>query len=137
MAEMTGDAAQGRRQGAPRAAETIFAINRAGEHGLQMAAFGKSVRREAQDFTRAWHKTLILSEKAMDDVAKGLVNTPTQQRFMAAQHELLGKYEGFSPALRAVIQGPAPFLPWALNAARFVFWTMPAHRSLQTALLSV
>jgi hypothetical protein len=34
-----------------------------------------------------------------------------------------------------VIQGPAPFLPWALNAARFVFWTMPAHRSAQTALL--
>ncbi len=28
-----------------------------------------------------------------------------------------------------------PFLPWALNAARFVLWTMPAHRSIQTALL--
>jgi hypothetical protein len=113
----------------------IFAINRAGEHGLQKAAFGKSARREAQDFTRAWHKTLVLSEKAMADVAKGLTNTATQQRFMESQHELLGKYEGFSPGLRAAIQGPAPFLPWSLNAARFVFWTMPAHRSLQTALL--
>jgi hypothetical protein len=41
------------------------------------------------------------------------------------QHELLGKYEGFRPTTRALIQGPMPFLPWALNAARFVYWTMP------------
>jgi hypothetical protein len=135
-AEITGMLLKGGGKALLAPLKLIFAINRAGEHGLQMAAFGKSVRREAQDFTRAWHKTLILSEKAMADVAKGLVNTATQQRFMAAQHELLGQYEGFSPALRAVIQGPAPFLPWALNAARFAFWTMPAHRSLQTALLT-
>lgn len=54
---------------------------------------------------------------------------------MRAQHELLGKYEGFGPTLRAWIQGPMPFLPWALNAARFVYWTMPAHHTVLTSVL--
>jgi hypothetical protein len=136
MAEMTGMLLKG---GGKALLAPLKADLRDQPRRRARAADGR-VRQErpprGADFTRAWHKTLILSEKAMDDVAKGLVNTPTQQRFMAAQHELLGQYEGFSPALRAVIQGPAPFLPWALNAARFVFWTMPAHRSLQTALLT-
>jgi hypothetical protein len=28
-----------------------------------------------------------------------------------------------------------PFLPWSLNAARFVYWTMPAHHTIVTSLL--
>jgi hypothetical protein len=55
-------------------------------------------------------------------------------RFMRAQHELLGKYEGFRRGC-ADDQGVAPFLPWALNAARFVYWTMPAHHSALTSVL--
>lgn len=55
---------------------------------------------------------------------------------MRAQHELLGKYEGFSPAVRRLVQTVAPFLPWSLSAARFTFWTMPAHHSLLTSLLT-
>jgi hypothetical protein len=56
----------------------------------------------------------------------------TQERFMRAQHELLGKYEGYSPTMRRLIQTVAPFLPWALSAARFVFWTMPVHHTILT-----
>lgn len=54
---------------------------------------------------------------------------------MRAQWELLGKYQGYGPLMRQVMQGPAPFIPWALSAARFVYWTMPAHRSALTSLL--
>jgi hypothetical protein len=135
LAQVTGMLLKGGGKGLMAPLHAIFAVNRAGEAGLQRAAFGKAVRRDAEEFTRSWAKTLNLGQKALDDVAKGLTNTATQHRFMDAQHELLGKYEGFSPTLRGIIQGPAPFLPWALNAARFVFWTMPAHRSAQTALL--
>lgn len=115
--------------------ETIFHLNRAGESVLQRAAFGKSARRDIQELTGSWTQTIRLGQQAADEAARGLVNTATQERFMRAQHELLGKYEGFNPTLRAVVQGVAPFIPWALNAARFVLWTMPAHRSAQTALL--
>jgi hypothetical protein len=116
--------------------DLIFAINRAGESGLlQRAAFGKKVRHDIQEFTGKWTQTVRLGQQALEDVGKGLVNTPAQQRYLEYAHELLGKYEGFSPTMRAIIQGPAPFLPWMLNTARFVYWTMPAHRSAQTALL--
>jgi hypothetical protein len=37
--------------------------------------------------------------------------------------------------MRALTQTIMPFIPWMLNAARFVFWTMPAHHTVKTALL--
>jgi hypothetical protein len=97
LAQVTGMLLKGGGKVLMAPIHAIFAINRAGEAGLQRAAFGKAVRRDAEEFTRSWAKTLNLGQKAMDDVAKGLTNTATQQRFMEAQHELLGKYEGFSP----------------------------------------
>lgn len=54
---------------------------------------------------------------------------------MRSQHEVLGKYADFPPWLRRLVQGPMPFLPWAINAARFVYWTMPAHHTALTAVL--
>jgi hypothetical protein len=105
------------------------------ERGAQHAAFGKQVRRDVADFTGSWWRSVLMGRNAVDEAARGLVNTPTQRRFMRAQHVLLGKYEGFSPWLRRLVQGVAPFLPWALNAARFVYWTMPAHHSALTSVL--
>jgi hypothetical protein len=105
------------------------------ESVAQRAALGRQVRRDVQDFTGSWGKTLRLHGEALDEAARGLTNTPTQRRFTRAMDELLGKYEGYPPWLRRIIQGPMPFLPWALNAARFIYWTMPAHRTAQTALL--
>lgn len=54
---------------------------------------------------------------------------------MRSQQDLLGKYQGYGPMMRQIMQGPAPFIPWSLSAARFVYWTMPAHRTALTALL--
>jgi hypothetical protein len=115
--------------------QAFFLLNRAIESGAQKAALGRMARREIQEFTGSWTQTVRLGDKAVREAARGLVNTPTQHRFMQAQHELLGKYEGYSPIVRGLIQGPAPFLPWALSAARFVLWTMPAHHTALTALL--
>jgi hypothetical protein len=88
-----------------------------------------------QELTGSWTKAWRLSQDAVDEAARGLVNTPTQRRWMDAQYELLGKYQGFSPTMRAATQTLLPFIPWMLNAARFTFWTMPAHNTVKTALL--
>ena len=114
----------------------FFRMNRVIESGAQRAAFGKQIRRDLQEFQGSWLQTVRLQEKAVAEAARGLVNTPTQERFMRQQHKLLGKYEGFGPVLRAWIQGPMPFLPWALNAARFVYWTMPMEHTALTAALT-
>lgn len=113
----------------------FFAINRVLERGMQMQGLGKEIRADVREMTGAWHKTIWLGEQAAREAGQGLVHTPTQQRFMEAQHVLLGKYEGFNPTLRRMIQTFAPFLPWTLAAARFVYWTMPVHHTVATAAL--
>lgn len=105
------------------------------ENPAKRAAYGHEFRADIQAVTGSWIKTITLSKEAVHDANRGLVNTPAQQRLMHAQYELLGKYGGQSPRMRAATQSIAPFLPWALNAARFVYWTMPAHNTVKTALL--
>jgi hypothetical protein len=113
----------------------FFHVNRLIETGAQRAAFGREARKSIQEFTGSWTQTVRLGDKAVQEAARGLVDTPTQRRFMREQEILLGKYAAFSPAMRWLVQGPAPFLPWALNAARFAFWTMPTRHTALTSLL--
>lgn len=113
----------------------FFAANRIIESVAQRAVLGRSVRRDMQEFHRSWIASVRLGQEAIAEASKGLVNTSTQHRFLLKQYEVLGKYEGFSPLMRRATQSVFPFLPWMLNAARFIFWTMPAHRTTQTALL--
>jgi hypothetical protein len=114
----------------------FFAVNRhAIERGALHAGTGGFIRDEIQQFTGSWLQTLRTSEKAWQEVEKGLVNTPTQHRLTDELHQLLGKYESWSPMMRAIVQGPAPFIPWMLNAVRFVYWTMPAGHSALTSVI--
>jgi hypothetical protein len=113
----------------------FFAANRLIEHQVQMAGRGHLIRHEVQEFTGSWTQALRMSDKAVQQMAKGLRNTETQQRFAAQMDEMLGKYSRWSPTTRRLIQTIFPFIPWSMAAARFVFWTMPAHHSVKTALL--
>jgi hypothetical protein len=116
-------------------ANIFFRANRIIEQGAQRAAFGRSATRDIQELSGSWITAQRLAKDAVDEAARGLVDTPAQRRFMEAQYELLGKYQGFSPTMRAFTQTIAPFLPWMLNAGRFVFWTMPAHNTVKAAFL--
>jgi hypothetical protein len=113
-----------------------FWANRQGiERWAQKASLGRSARRDMVEFFGSWQKAARFGEEAAQEAAKGLVNTPTQLRFLHEQQRLLGQYGDFSPRLRRAVQGPMPFLPWALSAARFVYWTMPVHHTILTAAL--
>jgi hypothetical protein len=70
------------------------------------------------------------------EVARGLLGTPKQVQFARAADDILGKYGRFSPSTRRAIQTFAPFLPWFLNAARFVGYALPVHHPVKTALLA-
>lgn len=116
---------------------TYFRINRqAIEQWAQRAGFGHDVRRDIQEITGSWIRAHAALGPALDDAMKGLVRTATQERFMREQHIVLGKYDGFGPRTRKLIQTIAPFLPWALAAARFVWWTMPTRHTALTAILT-
>jgi hypothetical protein len=98
-------------------------------------ALGRYVRRDIQEFTNSYAQTVKLQGKAVREAARGLYNTPAQADAARFMDETLGKYSRFGPRLRALIQTATPFLPWYLNAARFVFWTLPAKHPFKTAVL--
>jgi hypothetical protein len=107
----------------------FFHVNRVIESLAQQQAFGKSVRGDIREITGKWSQTVLLGQRAVHEASEGLVDTPTQHRFMEDQYELLGQYGGQNPTTKRLIQTVAPFLPWTLASLRFVFWTLPAHHT--------
>jgi hypothetical protein len=115
--------------------DSVFALNRLMESDAQTMALGKWAKREMQEFTGSWAKSVKAQEKAVADVAKGLLNTKNQVDAAKYIDETLGQYSRFSPTQRRIFQSVAPFAPWYLNAIRFVTWTLPAKHPVKTALL--
>jgi hypothetical protein len=98
-------------------------------------ALGRYVRRDIQEFTNSYAQTVKLQGKAVREAARGLYNTPAQPTPPASWTRRSANTRRFGPRLRALIQTATPFLPWYLNAARFVFWTLPMKHPFKTAVL--
>jgi hypothetical protein len=115
----------------------VFGLNRAMEsRGFQTAVAGKFARKQIQELTGSWGKAIRLEREALDEVARGMLNTPKQVQLARYTDEVLGKYNRFSPDTRRITQTIAPFLPWFLNAGRFVYHTLPVKHPAKTALLA-
>lgn len=114
----------------------VFRMNGWFETQSQIATLGKYARERGQEFSKSWFKATLLQEDVLQQVAKGLTGTPEQIRFARYVDETLGKYARFSPATRRIIQTIAPFLPWYLNALRFVTHTLPAKHPVLTSLIA-
>lgn len=108
------------------------AVNHGIEVQFQSAMLGKSLR----DSELMNDRFLKLSERAIDDAAKGLTNTNAQAAFGREVDLMFGKYGKYSPQMRLVVANYTPFLAWALNAAYFVLRTMPIHHPVATAVLA-
>jgi hypothetical protein len=117
--------------------DAVFAFNRSIESSAQTAAFGKWAQREMQEMTGSWWKATRAQEKALHDVAMGLMDTKNIHDAARYIDQTLGQYSRFSPPMRRFIQQAAPFLPWYLNAARFVFWTLPAKHPIKTGMYTL
>lgn len=118
------------------AIDGIFALNGALEHGIEAHALGKLARNQIHELTGSWTKSIRGQRAALRDVAKGLTHTAAQVDFARNLDVMLGKYSRFSPQLRNTIQTYAPFLPWYLNAVRFVAHTLPLHHPIAAAVLT-
>lgn len=114
----------------------VFAANRGLERAFQQGVIGKQARREAQELTGSWARAVGMQQQVAREVARGLLGTPKQVQFARAVDEVLGKYGRFSPSTRRVVQSYAPFLPWFLNAVRFVGYSLPVKHPVKTALLA-
>lgn len=114
----------------------VFQFNAWLERNAQITALGKEARNQMQEMTGSWLKATRLQQAAVDDVAKGLVHTPNQVRFARAVDDTLGKYNRFSPNMRATVQTAAPFLPWYLNSVKFIYHTLPVKHPVKTAVVA-
>jgi hypothetical protein len=77
-----------------------------------------------------------LSNKAIDDAARGLQSTHAQVELARAIQRAYGKYSNFGPGLREAITHWTPFLPWAVNSGRFLLSVLPKDHPVTTALLA-
>lgn len=77
-----------------------------------------------------------LTDKALEDAARGLHGTENQVALGRAVDRMYGQYQKFSPDKRSLLLHWTPFLPWYLNTAKFLFKVLPADHPIKTALLA-
>lgn len=133
-------AAYRRKPGAKQAADTwnrytefvFHSFNGTIENQFQTAMLGRALR----DSPLMDESMFKLSRKAMNQAARGLMNTPTQIAFGRKVDIMYGKYGKFSPGLRTSVAYYTPFIAWSLNAVRFVYRTLPQDHPVLTSLIA-
>jgi hypothetical protein len=108
------------------------------EHNARLLGLGKLARQQSiEDFGHSWSDAVRLQGETLDKLATRLKSDPALvAKFGRKIDETFGKYNKFSPKVRAAVQSYAPFLPWYLNAAKYVAWTLPAHHPVASAMLA-
>jgi hypothetical protein len=107
------------------------------ENTAKKAMAGQVIRRgPLMEMRVALPKLHGLTEKAIDDAARGLMHTHNQVEASRGLNEMYGKYRDQSPEMKSMLQHWTPFLPWYLNTARFLFHTLPVRHPMKAALLA-
>ena len=120
-----------------RYADTIGQAMYTLEHNARMMGLGKLAHQEVQAFGHSWRNAVKLQGRALEELAQKLETNPALvAKFGRAIDDTFGKYNKFTPRQRAAIQSLMPFLPWYLNAAKYVFWHLPAKHPVASALMA-
>lgn len=73
-------------------------------------------------------------KKAVHEAALGLTGTPDQIMFGRMVDQMYGRYSKFSPSMRHYLSLYTPFAAWAMNAAAFVYRTLPRDHPVASAV---
>jgi hypothetical protein len=77
-----------------------------------------------------------LSDKALRDAAEGLQDTAAMNQLARHVQRGYGKYSSFSPAMREMIVHWTPFVPWSLNAIKFLTSVLPKDHPVVSSLIA-
>lgn len=113
----------------------VFAMNHVFERALEYGAIGKLAMKDIDAMNTSWGKALRASDAAIDDLARGLLDTENQRRYALFVDDVRGRYSKFGPGMKAALFYYAPFAAWYINALKFCIVTLPAHRPIQTGFL--
>jgi hypothetical protein len=78
-----------------------------------------------------------LSQKAVDQAARGLTDTNEQAALGEKVAEMYGRYDGFTADTKYQIAMYTPFLAWWLNATNFVLHVLPKEHPTAVLLADV
>ena len=106
-------------------------VNRSIERQFQTAMAGKRIRETLMD-----DDLLKLSDKAISNAAKGIVDVNEAIALGRAVDRAYGRYSKFSPRQRYWVSTYTPFIAWSLNAVRFVYDVLPRDHPVLTGLLA-
>lgn len=110
----------------------MHSVNGTIERQFQSAMGGRAMRVRMFD-----RKLPVVHQRAVDDFARGLRETPAQVELGRMVDRAYGKYAKFGPSMRQWVAEFTPFLAWTLNSIRFLGHTLPAEHPVLTALLAV
>jgi hypothetical protein len=102
------------------------------ESQFQKAQLGKALR----DSNLMSDKTVKVSQRAIDDAAKGLTDTNAQVQLAREVNRAYGQYHSFSPSKRYIIRTYTPFAAWTFNAAKFLADVLPRDHPVLTSMLA-
>lgn len=102
------------------------------ESSFQTAMLGKALR----ESPLMDPEVPRLGQTAAEQAARGLTNTNEQAALGRAVERMYGKYNGFNAGTRWAIAMYTPFIPWTLNAVKFVFDVLPRDHPTVTGLIA-
>lgn len=102
------------------------------ESQFQTAMLGRALR----DSPLVDRGVRVSSARAVEQAAHGLTNTNEQVQLARAVQRMYGKYSAFGAGTRWAIAMYTPFIPWTLNAIRFVYDVLPHDHPTTTALIA-
>jgi hypothetical protein len=107
------------------------------EHEFRRMGLGKLARKELQEFTGSYQAGVRLQARNVALLSDKLTSDPALvAKFGRQIDDTFGKYNKLSPKVRGAVQSVVPFLPWYLNAAKFVLWHLPAKHPVASSLLA-
>lgn len=118
--------------------QRIFAANRRVESAFERGVLGKHMQSQMKEMIATWGTAATTQEEYLKKLAEGYADPRMAADAGRYVHETLGQYDRFSPGMKRFIRSIAPFAPWYLNAAKFVYFTLPLkHPFTQSLLLDV
>lgn len=119
------------RAGFRKYSEFVFGkVNNAFEQTAQTAMLGKAIK----SGPLMERHVLGLSDKAIEDAAKGLHATEAQVALGREVDRMFGRYNKFGPETREALLHWTPFLPWSINVLTFLGRTLPADHPIIASL---
>lgn len=106
------------------------------EQQAAKAAVGKAALVQLKQTTGySWPRALLLHTRAVEDFAKGQIESQNQDAYGRYLDTMMGKWSNQSPLMTKVL-AVSPFLSWYVNSLRFLYGTLPADHPVITGLLA-